>query len=207
MATVVSICNLALSRLGDVASVSSIEPPDGSPQAEACRISYPMALGTILDMYNWSFATKRATLALRGDVDPAPWQYAYAVPADCRRAINLEETDATGEARSLTTDHPLEFEIATAQGGRVLLTNVKNPRLRYVEVDPPVGSFSSSFVDALSWLLASHLAGPKIRGGEAFNYAGYCMKYFQQTYEQAIARDARLTRVRPRHVAPWIRGR
>ena len=204
MATVVSICNLALSRLGDEANISSLDGIDMSPMARACTTLYPIALGTMLDMHPWSFATRRATVARVAGMDTAPWRYAYALPADCRRPVNLElEGDARGT--KLFDD---EFEVVAGDGGsRVLLTNAENPRLRYVINDPPVGAFSATFVDALSWLLAGYLAGQKIRGETAFNYAGMCNKYFQVSVGMALKQDAKLTRVRPRHVAPWIEGR
>ena len=62
MSSVVDICNIALSRLGDRATVTSIDPPEGSAQADHCRRFYPIALKTILATYNWSFATTRKEL-------------------------------------------------------------------------------------------------------------------------------------------------
>ena len=78
MATVVSICNLALSRIGDNATISAVGPSDGSFQAEACGRLYPIALGTCLGMHNWAFATRRVRLAAVADtmVDKGEWQYA-----------------------------------------------------------------------------------------------------------------------------------
>ena len=40
MASEVEICNLALARLGDAATVVSIDPPEGSAQAEHCAMFY-----------------------------------------------------------------------------------------------------------------------------------------------------------------------
>ena len=96
MATVVSICNLALSRIGDNATISAVGPSDGSVQAEACGRLYPIALGTCLGMHNWAFATRRVRLAAVADtmVDKGEWQYAYAAPADCQRAISVYRTES-----------------------------------------------------------------------------------------------------------------
>ena len=58
MATEVDICNMALSFLGDRATVTSINPPEGSAQAEHCARFYPMALNEMLAQARWSFATK-----------------------------------------------------------------------------------------------------------------------------------------------------
>ena len=63
MASEVEICNLALSHLGDTATVASSDPPEGSAQAEHCARFYPIARDALLEMQNWKFATRRATLA------------------------------------------------------------------------------------------------------------------------------------------------
>ena len=39
MASDVQICNIALAHLGDTATVASINPPEGSAQAEHCDIA------------------------------------------------------------------------------------------------------------------------------------------------------------------------
>ena len=64
MSSVIDICNLALSHLGDTATVASIDPPEGSAQAEHCSRFYPVARDAMLELFNWKFATRRATLAL-----------------------------------------------------------------------------------------------------------------------------------------------
>ena len=56
MASVVDICNLALAHIGDDATVSSIDPPEGSAQAEHCKRFYAIARDTMLQMHNWNFA-------------------------------------------------------------------------------------------------------------------------------------------------------
>ena len=65
MASEVEICNLALAHLGDEATVASIDPPEGSAQAEHCQRFYPVSRNSLLEMHDWAFATKRATLAGR----------------------------------------------------------------------------------------------------------------------------------------------
>ena len=201
MASVVTICNIALSRVGDNASVSSIDPPDGSAQAEACARFYPVALSSCLDMHNWSFATKRAELSELADglVEKGPWKHAFALPADCKRVIDIMDT----ECPKIRT-HKHDFEVVGADFGSVILTNVPTPIVRYVMSDPKPSQFSGLFTDALAWLLASYLAGEIIRGDSAFSYLQNCQKVFQQTIALAVKKDANLTHVKHRFVAPWI---
>ena len=51
MPSAVTICNLALAHLGDSATVSSIDPPEGSAPAEHCARFYPVALGLLLEAH------------------------------------------------------------------------------------------------------------------------------------------------------------
>lgn len=89
----VTICNLALSHLGDTATVVSIKPPDSSIQAQLCARFYFAARNALLEMAAWGFATRRValaqvtnpTLALAQAADPTAecgsWRFAYALPS------------------------------------------------------------------------------------------------------------------------------
>ena len=48
MATEVDICNLALAHLGDDATIASLNPPEGSAQAEKAARFYPIARNSLL---------------------------------------------------------------------------------------------------------------------------------------------------------------
>ena len=50
MASEVDICNLALGHLGDNATVASLNPPEGSVQAQHCARFYPIARDALLEM-------------------------------------------------------------------------------------------------------------------------------------------------------------
>lgn len=211
MTTPVTICNLALSRIGESASISSIDPPDGSASADACARFYPMALATCLESHDWSFATRRVSLAELADsmVEKGTWKHAYAVPASCRRVIDV--TPATEDPlpvmRFLGAPQ-IEYEIVATDSARVLLTDAESPIMcRYVTGDVNASQFSGLFVDALSWLLASYLAGEMIRGDSAFKYASDCQKQFAQFLSLARERDARDVRRNVRHVPTWISRR
>jgi len=116
----VTICNLALGHLGDIANVKSINPPDQSVQAQLCKRFYPAARNALLEMSSWGFATVRAklaqignpTLAIAQGVDPAAtqgtWQFAYALPNDVINVISVLPAAAIDdyEARFWPTDQP-----------------------------------------------------------------------------------------------------
>lgn len=216
MATsVVSICNLALSRIGEEASISSIEKPDGKTEALICARMYPIALGTLLDRHNWSFATKRASLAQLANFDATPWMYAYAAPVDCRRIIDLRskeekpiQTYATYKPQVLKrVPDAVEFEVVNAGGNTAVLTNCEGVVARYVLKNPPAAFFTDAFVDALAWLLASHLTGQAVRGDSGFNYTGMCYKYYLLALDTAMRQDATQTRKYTRYTPENIRSR
>jgi hypothetical protein len=114
----VTICNLALSHLGDTAQVMSIAPPDSSVQAQLCARFYPIARNALLEMAAWGFATLRValaqvtnpTLAIAQAADPSAtcgtWKYAYALPAAMINALAVIPADAVDdyEARFPPTD-------------------------------------------------------------------------------------------------------
>jgi hypothetical protein len=93
----VDICNMALGHLGDDATVASLDPPEGSAQAEHCARFYPMARDAMLDAHKWGFATRRASLALLSETPPSPWRYAYAQPADALNLISMLAPDAADD--------------------------------------------------------------------------------------------------------------
>ena len=202
LASVLDICNLALARLGDDAAVTSLYPPDGSPQALHCARFYPIALRFMLDMHSWNFAVTRVAPVLLATPPLSGWRYAFGHPADSISLIALYPSGAAD-------DHgPVEFdlEILPDKTG-VIYTNEPSPVVKYVAyVDNP-GTFSPLFVDALVWLLASHLAGPILKGESGIKISQQCMGMFQRVAAAAMADDANQRKASPAHRVPWLSGR
>ncbi len=202
MATEVDICNLALARLGDDATVASINPPEGSAQAEHCARFYPIARDAMLDLHNWGFCTTRAALSLLAAAPVSGWLYAYAPPS---AAINILSVFQPGAADDFD---PQPFEIETlTDGASVIYTNVVSAVCRYTIHVTDTSRFQPLFVEALSWLLASHLAGPILKGDAGAKMAIQCYKAFEVKMAQATASDAAQRRVAPTHNVAWIAGR
>lgn len=162
MASVVQLCNMALSHIGSEARVSSISPPDGSVEAGYCATFYDLARTELLEPGNWAFALKRAALAEVTNPSTV-WSYAYAKPSDCLRALRIlrPAQNPVGEPYMGDRDTaPFDIE------GDVILTNAPNAVLLYVQDVTDSTKFPASFTSALSYLLASYLAGPIIKGNE-----------------------------------------
>ena len=195
MPSEVDICNLALSRIGDEASVVSIDPPEGSIQAEHCASFYPVARNALLELHPWNFAVKKQSLASLGDGWDG-WTYAYGMPPDFVLAINI-----SGDA---------EFSIElNDSGNRVMLCNIENPDFRYVTSSVDPSKFSPLFVTTLSWLLASMLAGPILKGDVGAAEAKRCEQAALQYLTMARGADAQSRKMNPKatHRPAWIRGR
>ncbi len=190
MATVVDICNLALSHLGDKATVASIEPPEGSPQASHCSRFYPVARDFMLEAHDWGFNTARAQLADQSVATPppSPWQFAYALPANCLRLLSVLPPDADSD------DRRQAYVRETAGGADLIYCNQSDAVARYTwrVLDPT--RFSPLFVDAVSRLLASYLAGPVIKGDEGARMADAQFKAALAILERAKLSDSRQVR-------------
>ena len=224
MSTDVDICNIALSHLGDTASVASINPPETSAQAQYCARFYPIARDSILEMHDWSFITRRDPLALLA-VTNAQWDYVYAVPDlflgaiavippdaqdDCSASVNTTYPSGyPGEVlNSAVAYSPQPFCIETlSTGDLVVCTNQEDAVLRYTVSITDSAKFPALVVLTLSWLLASMLAGPLLKGDVGIAEGKRCYEMFQAHIIPALNNDSddRLTRVN--HVVPWMVGR
>ena len=162
MASEVDVCNLALSYLGDEATVASINPPEGSVQAEYCARFYPFARDSLLELHTWGFATKCAQLAAMGISRPE-WRFAYAQPADAIKIVAVLPHDAAIIEAGIDNAQPFSCEIDDT-GADIIPTNQVNAVARYISLVRDTTKFSPLFVQALAWHLASMLAGPLLKG-------------------------------------------
>jgi hypothetical protein len=202
MATEIDICNLALSRLGDSATVASIDPPEGSPQATHCAQFYPLARDTVLDRHTWSFATTRAALAQLSATPVMGWLYVYARPSNAVSIVSLFDAGAANDFA------PQEYETESLPDGtEIIYSNTDSAICRYkFQVTDP-SKFPPLFVEALSWLLASHLAGPVLKGDKGAAATTKCYQMFEMQLGLAKAADAAQRRVKPEHDVSWMTAR
>ena len=200
MASIIDICNMALSHIGSDAIVSSIDPPDGSVEAGHCARFFPLARSELLESFTWRWAKTRARLA-EVDNPSEIWAYAYGVPSDmlnASRVLNATflqqynffpfwSTFITADEVALFNERgSADFDIE----GDVLLTNEPEATLLYTVdgIDP--AQWSPTFVTALSYLMASFLAGPLIKGSEGAKTGGQLRQIATRIASQAAARDA-----------------
>lgn len=215
MTTVVDICNLALSRIGDRATITSISPPEGSAQADHCARFWPMARDTALESKPWRFAAARAELALT-DYPTANWSYAYFLPSDCLLARRVfpptvapsSSSSAIFAADELGDDFDIRFDLETDASGRVvLLTNEETATLLYTRRVTDPAKFTANFSDAVTWLLASYIAGPVLKGQVGEKAAARCYQAYLSTLDRAGAQEVNQSNIRRNYVPTAMAAR
>lgn len=191
MSSVQGICNLALSHIGNPRRVVSIDPPDRSVEADLCSTFYPQAVTEMLELHDWSFARKRATLSVLTTNDNDIWAYAYGKPSDCL----VPQRITTGDGTQVGQDtEPFDVE------GDTILTNKAEAVLVYTQPVSDSTKFSGNFTVALSYLLASHLAGPIIKGDEGAKAGVSYRKAAMDLARSSITLDANKTQSQPQHM-------
>lgn len=203
MASEVDIANLALSHLGDTATVSSLNPPEGSAQAEHCARFYPMARDTLLQSYAWSFASRRAQLAELTS-EWSSWDYCYAKPSDCLAVRAIIPADSMDDNKS--SFQPFVMEVNSTDT-EVIYTDQANAVCLYTRSTVDSGKFPPLFVMALSYQLSALLAGALIKGDVGSAEAKRCAQLAIGWAGKAIEADANQRKVDNSFTPSWIGAR
>lgn len=177
MSSAVDLVNTALSHLGSDTVVLSLDPPDGTVEAGLGARFFPVARAQLLSLFEWNFAITRSTLAPVASPPGTVWRGAYAVPADCLKPWRV--LDVTSQDDADGVDFRLE--------GQTILTNGVNPVLMYSKDITNLNLFTPTFNSTLSFLLASYMAGPLIRGAAGAQTAN---QFYQRAVEEAKKNSA-----------------
>lgn len=208
----VKICNMALSKLGARNKIEDIE--QATAEAEACNMWYDLALETTLEAFDWSFAKKRAVLATSPfDPPEGVWAFRYTWPVDCVAPRTLEHPQYNmGNNYSYSNAYlyleepdsvPFTVELGDTET-KTILCNLEDAVLVYTSrVENPV-VYTVSFVDALTFALASNMA-LQLTGKTTL--AEKHMMYFERSIKKASAREANQGVKPPERDAAYIRGR
>lgn len=183
----VDLCNLALSHLGGEALVGSLNPPDGTIEARLCALHYAPARDALLALHPWGFATTRVNGTLLAGQGNDAWTYALARPAQTLRVLAVLPPGASDDDPA--APQPFVCEL-TADGDEAVFTNQEQAVLRVVKRVQDTSRFPPLFAEALSWLLASKLAGPLYKGDSGAKMAKACLEAFSLWFPRAQAADA-----------------
>jgi hypothetical protein len=167
----VTLCNLALSQIGLTARIKSLDPTvDTSDEAARCAEFFGVATDTVLEAKQWGFATKRVAAAALSSSPSSTASYAYGVPGDCLKPVNVFLPGASDDSNPQDFDYEQD-----ADGSKIVLTNVKDATLRYTARNRDVRTWPANFKMAVAWYLGSLLAGALIRGDEGTKVAQRCI--------------------------------
>ena len=86
MASVVQICNIALTRIGQSKLIDSLA--ERSVAAEMCTLHYEACRDEVLRDFDWPFAEARVALAGIGQ-PPSNWTFRYRLPDNCLKARSI----------------------------------------------------------------------------------------------------------------------
>ncbi len=215
MASVSDICNMALSHVGSDTVVTSISPPDGSVEAGHCARFYPIARKEALESHKWTWSKKRVALAEVTN-ESTVWSYAYALPSDCLNPVRVLQASVVQELlfaddRIMTVD---DFQLFTERGsadfeveGSVLFTHEPDAVLLYTRDITDTTKYSTSFTVFVSYLLASFLAGPIIKGREGAQTAGTLRQIAARVRGESAVDNANGSSERAEHIPEHLRVR
>lgn len=169
--SVVSICNMALGKIGAQGITAITEASDN---ARACNRFYEPVRDELLRRHPWNFAINRATLAQLADAPAYGYDHAYQLPANpyCLRVLELYEERDSG----------YDFLIE----GRRLITDSDTARIKYIGQVTDPSQFDSTFVEALATRLAAEVAIPVT--GES-GIAEAMLKLAEMKITEAIGND------------------
>ena len=145
MADETSIANLALAKLG-ISPIMALT--DDSKQAQFANRFYAQTRDEVMSSHRWNFAMRRETLNRLASNPDFEWEFAYQVPVDCLRVVQLNGYQPT-ERLGL-------FAVEADQ----LLTDAEEAQVRYIARVTDGSFYPPLFVSALATMLASRLAGP-----------------------------------------------
>ena len=144
MASITSICNQALLKIGGKA-ITSISPPDGSREAELCAAIFEDTKAAVLEETNWAFAIRRFQLAPLAQTPAFGYHYAFALPPEIARVISVG-----------TGNHPNNIDWSVE--GKKIMCNSDAINVYTVVGDVDTNDLSPMFTQAFITRLAAEMS-------------------------------------------------
>lgn len=172
MASIVTICNMALGNIGIDQTIENID--DNNIRARMCKLYYAEIRDQMLRDFDWNFASKVVPAGLLVQTPPPGWQFSYIYPTDCIivRALSTEEglrlpswygAGCIGDEAILAQWQrrvPFQVKANPDTTGRIIVTDLEDAYVWYTMRVTDPNQFDTKFTDALSWRLAARIGGP-----------------------------------------------
>ena len=149
MASSADIANSALTKLGE-ARIMSLT--DNVKPAREINAIFTLRRDTLLRAHNWNFAMTRASLPALVDAPAWGYAYAYQLPSDCLRMVQVNDYwIIPGYADFLggPDDEPFKIE-----DGKIVTDYGSPLKVRYVKRVSNSGDFDTTFIELFAYDLA-----------------------------------------------------
>lgn len=152
MASVVGICNQAIARTGNSATIAALT--EASVAARQCNAHWEQVRDEVLQAFPWGCSTKRVDLSLIDEELVTNWQYCYSYPSDALRIFAI----VSPASRNPSLEDSIPFEIATHSGLKVVLSNEAGAEAIYAWRQTDAAQYPPLLVKAMAAVLAARIA-------------------------------------------------
>lgn len=182
----VSICNLALLRIGVSVKIDSLT--QRTKEAIELNAVYEEVRDRVLAAAPWPFARKVRNLQLTGDT-PVKWKYRYEYPNDCVAIRAIYPPDSgflSGIYRQYLQADRTPYELENDDDGYLTIcTDIEKPIIEYTARITNPQRFDAKFTSAFAWLLATEIALPLAK---SIDYSRNAADAYTREINEAIAK-------------------
>lgn len=157
-----TVCNLALSNIGQKKITQAQLDADAIPEAVQCNLHFTVDRDDVLSETNWDFAKTNLLMTLNdvvkqdttGSVKIPDWKYYYNYPSNCMQ-VWLVYNEVTMDDR---TNQDFEKLFVPDYSSYFIGTNIETAYCEYTHKVTDPNLWDSKFIKAFSWKLASSIA-------------------------------------------------
>lgn len=192
----VSICNMALSRIGVSMKIASLS--DRTKEAIELNGVFDEVRDRVLTADNWPFARKLRSLQLTGDT-PFLWKYRYEYPNDCLAVRLLYPPNPSGTSiesfRLALKENPIRYEIGLDEDdAQTICTDQDLAAIEYTARVINPRHYDARFTSAFAWALAAEIALPLAK---TIDHSRNAASMYEKEIREASAKAANEERPEP----------
>jgi len=153
-ASAIEICNMMLTWLSTKQIVTFDDL--NSKESEFCNANYGPSRRSVLEIREWSFATKRVELNALAATPVFGYDYKFILPENSLRILGVYNPLDTGSSNPPTEQHKIEVD----DGTTVILANISVIHVKYIFDQKNPVLFSPAFDQALAAYMGYNGAVP-----------------------------------------------
>lgn len=184
MASIVGVCNRALSKLG-ASRITSLG--DNSTAAKACDASYESVRDAVLRSHVWNCTVTRTSLAPLSTKPAFDFDYEYQLPGDCIKIIEI--------------DSPMPW---TVEGRKVLTNEGSVLYVRYQKLEENPNQYDTLLLETIAAKLAYEMCEEITQSNSKKESA---FRDYKDLMDQAQLRDSQEQSPAELYEDDWINAR